>query len=55
MKTVSLVLAMALGAVFFAWSQSSGGQAKKSLLDGTWELVAGHADLAAVRELFESV
>jgi hypothetical protein len=41
MKKVSLVLAIALGAVFFAWSQSSGGQAKKSLLDGTWELVAG--------------
>ena len=41
MKKVSLVLAIALGAVFFAWSQSNGGQAKKSLLDGTWELVAG--------------
>ena len=41
MKKVSLVLAIALGAVFVAWSQTNGGQAKKSLLDGTWELVAG--------------
>lgn len=41
MKKVSLVLAIALGAVFFAWSQTNGGQAKKGPLDGTWELVAG--------------
>ena len=41
MKRVSLVLAVALGAVFFAWSQTNGGQAKQSPLDGTWELVAG--------------
>jgi hypothetical protein len=41
MKKVSLVLAIALGAVFFALSQTNGGQAKKSQLDGTWELVAG--------------
>ena len=33
--------AITLGAVFFAWSQTNGGQAKKSQLDGTWELVAG--------------
>ena len=41
MKKVSLVLAIALGAVFFAWSQTNGGQAKKSQLDGAWDLVAG--------------
>src|SRR5499425_853246 len=35
------ILAITLGAVFFAWSQTNGGQAKKSQLDGTWELVAG--------------
>jgi hypothetical protein len=41
MKKVSLVLAIALGAVFFSLSKTNGGQAKKSQLDGTWELVAG--------------
>ena len=41
MKRVSLVIAIALGAVFFAWSQTNGSQAKTSPLDGTWELVAG--------------
>src|SRR5262249_23639801 len=41
MKKVSLVLAIAFGAVFFAWSPTNGGQAKKSPLDGAWELVAG--------------
>ena len=41
MKKVSLVLAIALGAVFVALSQTNGGQAKKSQLDGTWELVNG--------------
>src|SRR5215471_21569352 len=33
------ILAITLGAVFFAWSQTNGGQAKKSeLVPGTWEL-----------------
>jgi hypothetical protein len=41
MKKVSFVLAIALGAVLFARSQANGSQAKKSPLDGTWELVAG--------------
>ena len=41
MKRAWLVLAIAFGAVFFAWSQTSGSQAEKSPLDGTWELVAG--------------
>ena len=41
MKKISLVLAIAFGAVFFAWSQTNCGQAKKSPLDGTWELVNG--------------
>ena len=41
MKKISLVLAIAFGAVFFAWSQTNCVQAKTSPLDGTWELVAG--------------
>jgi hypothetical protein len=41
MKRISFVLAIALGAVSFVRSQTNGGQAKKSPLDGTWELVAG--------------
>src|SRR5215469_1882599 len=41
MRKVSLVLAIALGTVFFSWSQTNSGQAKKRQLDGTWELVAG--------------
>jgi hypothetical protein len=41
MKKISLVLAIALGAVFFARSQTNGVQAKKSQLEGTWVLVAG--------------
>jgi hypothetical protein len=41
MKKVSLVLAIALGTVFLAWSQTNDGQAKMSQLDGTWELAAG--------------
>ena len=41
MKKISLVLAIAFGAVFFAWSQINCVQAKTNPLDGTWELVAG--------------
>jgi hypothetical protein len=41
MRKLSLVLAIALGVVFFAWLQTSGGQARKSPLDGAWELIAG--------------
>ena len=41
MKTVSLVFAIALTAVFLALSQTNGSHAKKSQLDGTWELVSG--------------
>ena len=51
MKKVSLVLAIALGAVFFAWSQANGDQAKKSPLDGTWELVAGQQLPKDAREI----
>ena len=51
MKKVSLVLAIALGAVFFAWSQTNRGQAKKSQLDGTWELVAGQQLPKGAREI----
>jgi len=51
MKKVSLVLAIAFGAVFFAWSQANGGQAEKSHLDGTWELVAGQQLPKGAREI----
>jgi len=51
MKKVSLVLAIAFGAVFFAWSQANGGQAEKSQLDGTWELVAGQQLPKGAREI----
>ena len=41
MKKVLLVFAIALAAAFLALSQSIGSHAKKSLLDGTWELHSG--------------
>jgi hypothetical protein len=41
MKKVLLVFAIALMAVFLALSQTNGSHAKKSQLDGTWELVSG--------------
>ena len=41
MKKVLLVFAIALAAVFPAWSQTKGSDAKKRQLDGTWELVSG--------------
>jgi hypothetical protein len=36
-----IVFAIALSAVFSAWSQTNGSGEKKSQLDGTWELVSG--------------
>jgi hypothetical protein len=41
MKKVLLVFAIALAAVFLAWSQTNGSHAKKGQLDGAWELVSG--------------
>jgi hypothetical protein len=41
MKRVSLVFAITLVAVFLALSQTNASEAKKSQLDGTWELVSG--------------
>ena len=41
MKRILLVFAVALAAVFLALSQTNGSHAKKSQLDGTWELVSG--------------
>ena len=41
MKKVLLVFATALTAVSPAFSQTNGSHAKKSQLDGTWELVSG--------------
>jgi len=51
MKKLSLVLAIAFGAVLFAWSQTNAGQVKKSQLDGTWELVAGQQVPKGAREI----
>ena len=51
MKKVSLVLAIAFGAVLFAWSQTNGGHAEKSQLDGTWELIAGEQLPKGAREI----
>jgi len=36
-----IVLPIALAAVALAWSQTNGSHAKKSQLDGVWELVSG--------------
>src|SRR6266516_481494 len=41
MKKVWFVFAIALAAMFVALSQTIGSNAKKSQLDGTWELVSG--------------
>ena len=41
MKKVLLAFAIALTAVFLALSQTNGSDAKRSPLDGTWELVSG--------------
>ena len=41
MKKVLLVFAVAVAAVFLGWSQTSGSHAKKSQLDGTWEMASG--------------
>jgi hypothetical protein len=41
MKKVLLAFAIALAAVFLAWSQTNSNHAKKNQLDGTWELVSG--------------
>jgi hypothetical protein len=41
MKKLLLVFAIALAVVCLAWSQTNGSHAKKSQLDGTWELVSG--------------
>jgi hypothetical protein len=41
MKKVSLVFAITFAALFLALSQTNGRHAKKSQLEGTWELVSG--------------
>jgi hypothetical protein len=41
MKRVLLIFAIALAAVFVAFSQTKDNDAKKSQLDGTWELISG--------------
>jgi hypothetical protein len=41
MKTVFVVLPIALAAGFLAWSQANSGRADMGPLDGTWELVSG--------------
>jgi hypothetical protein len=41
MKKVLLSFAVALTAVFLAWSQTNCDHAKKGQLEGTWEMVSG--------------
>jgi len=41
MKKGVLIFAIALAAVFVAFSQTKGSDAKKNQLEGTWELVSG--------------
>jgi hypothetical protein len=41
MKVLLVFLAIALAAVFVAFSQTKGSDAKKNQLEGTWELVSG--------------
>jgi hypothetical protein len=41
MKKGLLIFAIALAAVFVAFSQTKGSDAKKNQLDGNWELVSG--------------
>ena len=41
MKKIMLVFSIALAAMSFAFSQTDGRHAKKSPLDGAWELVSG--------------
>ena len=41
MKKIMLVFSIALAAMSFAFSQTDGRHAKKSPLDGAWELVPG--------------
>jgi len=40
-RKVLIALPVTLAAVALAWSQSTGGHAKKGQLDGVWELVSG--------------
>ncbi len=41
MRKILLISAIALPALFLAWSQTNRSHVKKSELDGTWELVSG--------------
>jgi hypothetical protein len=41
MKNVLLIFTFALAAMTVAWPQTNGTDARKSQLDGTWELVSG--------------
>jgi hypothetical protein len=41
MKKVLLTFPIAVVTMFLAWSQTNGSHAKKSQLDGTWELLSG--------------
>jgi hypothetical protein len=52
MKKVALVFAIALAPVFVALSQTTNGShAKKSQLDGTWELVSGQSLPKGARDI----
>jgi hypothetical protein len=51
MKKLLLVFAIALAAVCLAWSQTNGSHARKSQLDGTWELVSGQQFPKGTRDI----
>ena len=51
MKKVVLVFAIALAAAFPALSQTNSSQAKRSQLDGTWELVSGQPLPTGARDI----
>jgi hypothetical protein len=51
MKKLLLVFAIAFTAVFLCWSQTDRSHAKKSQLEGTWELVSGQQLPKGVRDI----
>jgi len=46
-----IVLPIALAAVALAWPQTNGSHAKKSQLDGVWELVSGQSLPKGARDI----
>ena len=50
-KNASIVLCIALAAVFVAWSQTDYGHTQSSPLEGTWELVSGQQIPKGARDI----